>query len=103
MQMARHVAKIINDELSRNNSPRATFKYFDKGTMATIGRSKAVALIGKIRLHGFVAWMAWLLVHLIFLIGFRSKITVMIQWIYSYFLFKRGARIITENPAKTAA
>ena len=102
MQMARHVAKIIDNELSKNDSPRAAFKYFDKGTMATIGRSKAVAQIGKIHLHGFVAWMAWLLVHLIFLIGFRNKITVMIQWIYSYFLFKRGARIITENPPKPA-
>lgn len=102
MQMARHVAKIIDDELSGRASRRTAFKYFDKGTMATIGRSKAVAQIGKIHLQGFSAWLTWLLIHLIFLIGFRSKITVMIQWIYSYFLYKRGARIITENPPRPA-
>ena len=66
--------------------------------MATIGRSAAVAWIGKLHLSGLFAWLAWLLVHLIFLIGFRNKLAVLLQWAYSYFAYKRGARIITGLP-----
>ena len=98
MQMAQHVAQIIDDELNGKAGTRAKFKYWDKGSMATIGRSKAVAVVGKIKLTGFVAWMAWLSLHLLFLIGFRNKLIVLIQWVYSYFTYKRGARIITELP-----
>lgn len=98
MQMAHHVITIIENEAEKKNTPRAPFKYWDKGTMATIGRSKAVALVGKIRLTGFTAWIAWLSLHLLFLIGFRNKVAVIIQWIYSYFAYKRGARIIITNP-----
>ena len=98
MQMAQHVAQIIDDELNGKAGTRAKFKYWDKGSMATIGRSKAVAVVGKIKLTGFVAWMAWLSLHLVFLIGFRNKLIVLIQWVYSYFTYKRGARIITELP-----
>jgi NADH dehydrogenase len=97
MQMAQHVAQIIDDELNGQAVNRAKFKYWDKGNMATIGRSKAVAVVGKIKLTGFIAWMAWLSLHLVFLIGFRNKLIVLIQWIYSYFTYKRGARIITER------
>src|SRR5213075_2574644 len=74
MQMARHVAEIIREELlapERGQVARPPFRYWDKGTMATIGRKAAVAQVGKLKLTGFVAWLAWLLVHLIFLIGFR--------------------------------
>jgi NADH dehydrogenase len=67
--------------------------------MATIWRSAAVALIGKIKLSGFIAWLAWLFIHLIFLIGFRNRVAVLWQWTYAYFAYKRGARIITK-PAK---
>ena len=96
MQMARHVAHIIEDELtSRGSAPRPAFKYWDKGTMATIGRSAAVAQIGRIKFTGLIAWLAWLGVHLIFLVGFRNKAAVLLQWAYSYFAYKRGARIIT--------
>lgn len=97
MQMARHVARIIEDELALGigKAPRPRFKYWDKGTMATIGRSAAVAWIGKLKISGFVAW---LFVHLIFLIGFRNKIAVMLQWTYSYFAYKRSARIIVGLP-----
>ena len=63
--------------------------------MATIGRSRAVACIGQLKLTGFPAWVAWLFIHLIFLIGFRNKLAVLLQWTYSYFTYKRGARIIT--------
>jgi NADH dehydrogenase len=71
--------------------------------MATIGRSAAVALIGPLKLHGLIAWLAWLLVHLIFLIGFRNKLAVLLQWAYSYFAYKRGARLITHLPEPARA
>ncbi len=96
MQMAKHVARIIEDELAvGGKSPRPPFRYWDKGSMATIGRSAAVAKMGQFEFSGFPAWLAWLGVHLIFLIGFRNKLAVLVQWAYSYFTYKRGARIIT--------
>jgi NADH dehydrogenase len=97
MQMARHVARIVRGELDlgRGRAPRPPFRYWDRGTMATIGRSAAVAWIGRLHFSGLFAWLAWLLVHLIFLIGFRNRLAVMLQWAYSYFTYKRGARIIT--------
>jgi len=98
MQMGRHVAEIIEGELSSpHGATRPPFKYWDKGTMATIGRSKAVAYSGPIKMHGLVAWLAWLFVHLIFLIGFRNKIAVLMNWAYSYFAYKGGARIIIPS------
>lgn len=98
MQMGRHVARLIERELKSGGATRREpFRYWDKGTMATIGRSAAVAKIGRLQFSGFFAWLAWLLVHLIFLIGFRSKIMVFLQWTYSYFTYKRGARIITAH------
>ena len=106
MQEAAHVATIIEDELAApgpSHVTRAPFKYFDKGTMATIGRSAAVACTGPFKLTGFIAWIAWLFIHLIFLIGFRSKIAVLLQWTYSYFTYKRGARIITHLPVDSPA
>ena len=97
MQMARHVARIIGDELDPGGGrgPRPPFKYWDRGTMATIGRSAAVAWIGKLKISGLLAWLAWLFVHLIFLIGFRNRLAVLLQWTYSYLAYKRGARIVT--------
>jgi NADH:ubiquinone reductase (H+-translocating) len=98
MQMASHVARIIARELasgSAGSSPRPAFRYWNKGTMATIGRSAAVAEIGKLQLSGWLAWAAWLLIHLVFLIGFRNKAAVLLQWTYSYFTYKRGSRIVT--------
>ena len=104
MQMARHAARIIEDELDlgAGRAPRPPFKYWDKGTMATIGRSAAVAWVGRFHFSGMIAWLAWLLVHLIFLVGFRSKVAVLFQWTYSYFAYKRSARIITGLPAEAA-
>ena len=101
MQMASHVARIIDDELEGKQRSQTPFKYWDKGTMATIGRSKAVAMIGKFKMTGLTAWLAWLTLHLIFLIGFRNKVAVMLQWTYSYFAYKRGARIITNIPQES--
>jgi NADH dehydrogenase len=93
-------ARIIGDELDLGPgcAPRPPFKYWDRGTMATIGRSAAVALVGGVRFSGLFAWLAWLFVHLIFLIGFRNRLAVLLQWAYSYFAYKRGARIITSLP-----
>jgi NADH dehydrogenase len=100
MQMGRHTARLIQQELEKGTTgARPDFHYFDKGTMATIGRSAAVAKIGKVEFSGFFAWLAWLLIHLLFLIGFRNKAAVLLQWSYSYFAYKRGARIITRAPA----
>ena len=105
MQMARHVASIIGDELDLGpgRAPRPAFKYWDRGTMATIGRSAAVAWIGRLHFSGLFAWLTWLLVHLIFLIGFRNKLAVVLQWAYSYLAYKRGARIIVGLPQEPAA
>ena len=98
MQMAAHAAKLIESELRRGReepTAREAFAYWDKGSMATIGRSAAVAMVGKFKFSGFMAWLAWLGVHLIFLVGFRNRFAVLSQWMYSYITYKRGARIIT--------
>jgi NADH dehydrogenase len=97
MQMARHVARLLERELrdGRPAGARRAFAYWDKGSMATIGRSAAVAKVKGLEFSGFTAWLAWLLVHLIFLIGFRNKAAVLFNWAYSYFTYKRGMRIIT--------
>jgi NADH dehydrogenase len=102
MQMAKHVARLIERELEPGKkSPRPPFQYRDKGSMATIGRSAAVAQMGRLEFSGFPAWLAWLGVHLIFLIGFRNKLAVLLQWAYAYFTYKRGARIIIGLPDET--
>jgi len=101
MQMARHVARVIENEINggkERSQERPAFRYSNKGMMATIGRSAAVAQIGRLEFSGWLAWIAWLLVHLIFLIGFRNKAAVLLQWTYSYFTYKRGSRIITGTP-----
>lgn len=99
IQMANHAAKIVSAEIEKplQKTERKPFAYWDKGSMATIGRSRAVAQIKKLKFGGYPAWVAWLFVHLIFLIGFRNKISVVIQWVYSYFTYKRGARLVTER------
>jgi NADH:ubiquinone reductase (H+-translocating) len=106
MQMGRHVAELIERELRQEKlspSGREPFAYYDKGSMATIGRSSAVAVIKDKNLSGFPAWIAWLAVHLLFLVGFRNKFSVLMQWIYSYVTYKRGARIITGVSGEKAA
>ncbi len=80
---------------SINGQPRQPFRYFDRGSMATIGRAAAVADIRGVHLSGLLAWLAWLLIHLLYLIGFENRVLVMIQWAASYVSYKRGARLIT--------
>ena len=102
MQAGRYVAQSIAREIragpKANHNQRKPFFYFDKGTMATIGRSRAVAKIGKFEFSGFLAWQAWLFIHLVFLVGFRNKLSVLLSWAYSYLTFKRGARVIYGFP-----
>ena len=81
----------------RKNKPLSVFLYKDKGTMATIGRNKAVADIGKLHVTGFFAWVIWMTVHLMFLMGFRNKVIVFINWVYSYFTYERGTRILLKR------
>ena len=93
IQMGRHVAHNIRRMVS--GQPTEQFHYFDKGNMATIGRKAAIAEIRKLHLSGFLAWMAWLGVHIFFLIGFRNRFAVLFNWAWSYFTYQRGARLIT--------
>lgn len=94
MQQGRLAAENIVRTL--RGQPRVPFQYVDKGMLATIGRGAAVAKIGPIKASGFIAWLLWLFVHILFLIGFRNRLVVMIQWAWLYFTFDRGARLITE-------
>ena len=95
MQQGRHAAGNILRSI-RGEKPKP-FRYFDKGSMATIGRNKAVADLKFFHLSGLPAWLAWLFVHIIFLVGFRNRILVLIQWAWAYLSFDKGARLITRN------
>ncbi len=75
--------------------PTLPFRYRDKGSLATIGRASGVAQVGRLRLSGWIAWAAWLLIHIVFLIGFRNRFVVLFSWAWSYFTYDRGARLIT--------
>jgi NADH dehydrogenase len=121
IQQGRFVAKVIHEELEKHTNPsapsfvslakepgerseskggevdRPSFRYWDKGSLATIGRAAAVAEFGRIHISGFVAWLAWLFVHILFLIGFRNRLLVFIQWAWSYVTYERGARLITGS------
>jgi NADH dehydrogenase len=104
MQQGRYVAKIIQRELAVATKavkaqplPRPRFHYWDKGSLATIGRAAAVAEFGKLHISGFIAWLAWLFVHILFLIGFRNRLLVFIEWAWSYVTYERGARLITGS------
>ncbi|MFW6348001.1 MAG: NAD(P)/FAD-dependent oxidoreductase, partial [Cyclonatronaceae bacterium] len=99
VQMGKYVAKILSkDESAKNRAMRAPFKYVDKGTMATIGRARAVADIKGLHLSGFIAWALWSVVHVLFLVGFRNRLNVFVEWIWFYFTFRRGIRLITDRP-----
>jgi NADH dehydrogenase len=119
IQQGQFVAKLIRRESETTpggpsfasfeksgESGRTPFHYWDKGSLATIGRAAAVAEFGKIHISGFLAWLSWLFVHILFLIGFRNRLLVFIQWAWSYVTYERGARLITGStylPGWTAA
>ncbi|TCC89357.1 NAD(P)/FAD-dependent oxidoreductase [Pedobacter frigiditerrae] len=86
--LAKNLINIINGK------PTENFKYFDKGSMATVGRNRAVVDIGKIRFQGVFAWFTWMFVHLMTLVGFRNKLIVFVNWVWSYFSYDRGTRLI---------
>jgi NADH dehydrogenase len=96
MQQGRFVAKVIKARVSHKKEPEV-FKYVDKGQMATIGRSRAVAMFRGLEFSGFMAWMAWLFVHIYYLIGFKNRLFVLMSWAWTYMTFKRGARLIIEK------
>ncbi len=103
IQMGQFVAKtILTDQADPNLKPekRDHFVYSDKGTMATIGHSRAVAMIWKFKFSGFIAWVLWLAVHIMFLVGFTNKLTVVIRWVLAFFTRRQGARIITANDGR---
>jgi NADH:quinone reductase (non-electrogenic) len=95
MQQGRHAARNILNMIEGEKPQR--FWYFDKGNLATIGRNKAVADLKLVHLSGLPAWLAWLFVHIIFLVGFRNRLVVLFQWAWAYFTFNKGARLITRN------
>jgi NADH:ubiquinone reductase (H+-translocating) len=95
MQQGRHAAHNILVMIDGRKPQR--FWYWDKGSMATIGRNKAVADLNFMHFSGFPAWLVWLFVHILFLVGFRNRIVVLIQWAWAYFTFNKGARLITRN------
>jgi NADH dehydrogenase len=98
IQMGKHA--VDNVVRTIGGQPRTPFVYHDRGNMATIGRASAVADLGRIRLKGFVAWVAWIFVHILNLIGFRNRLVVMVQWAWAYLTFQRGVRLITGERAK---
>jgi NADH dehydrogenase len=93
MQEGTFAAHQIKADLA--GKPRQVFHYFDKGSLATIGRAAAIAQFGKIHISGFVAWLSWLFIHIMFLVGFRNRIVVMLQWAWSYLTYERAAWLIT--------
>ena len=95
MQQGRHAARNVLAMTKGRKAKR--FRYWDKGTMATIGRNKAVADLRFLHLSGRLAWLAWLFVHIVFLVGFRNRLLVLFQWAWAYLTFDKGARLITRN------
>jgi NADH:ubiquinone reductase (H+-translocating) len=103
IQMGQYVARTIECELADHQmrpDQREPFSYWDKGTMATIGHSRAVAMIGWFKCSGFIAWLMWLAVHILFLVGFTNKLTVVIRWVWAFFTRRQGARVITANDGR---
>jgi NADH:quinone reductase (non-electrogenic) len=95
MQQGRHAARNVLAMIKGGKPQR--FRYWDKGSMATIGRNKAVADLNIVHLSGLPAWIVWLFVHVLFLVGFRNRLAVLFQWAWAYFTFNKGARLITRN------
>ncbi len=94
MQQGRYVGRLLAGRLAGRAAP-PPFRYVDRGSMAVIGRTRAVAVVGKLRFDGLAAWLTWLFVHLMYLVGFGSRLLVFVQWAWSYFTYNRSARLIT--------
>jgi NADH:ubiquinone reductase (H+-translocating) len=100
IQEGKHAARSIAASIA--GRPRTPFRYFNKGNLATIGRNRAIADFGFLKVVGFPAWVLWLFVHVMYLVGFRNRLMVLLQWAYAYFTYDRGTRVIT-NSARIAA
>jgi len=96
IQQGRYVGRLILNQL-RGSGAREPFRYSDKGIMATIGRTKAVVSLGSLQFSGFVAWLTWVFVHIVYLMRFRNRVFVFLQWVWSYFKFGHGARLIVHK------
>ncbi|HSK42647.1 MAG TPA: NAD(P)/FAD-dependent oxidoreductase [Candidatus Binatia bacterium] len=101
IQMGKFAARQIKRSVAAR--PREKFEYLDKGSLATIGRSRAVGQFGKIHISGYFAWLAWLFIHLLFLVGFRNRLFVMSEWAWAYLTYNHSARLITDPPEKEPA
>jgi NADH dehydrogenase len=98
IQQGYYAAKLISNRvLGEKTRP---FHYFDKGSLATIGRNQAVAQIGPLQFSGILAWLAWLFIHLLYIVEFENRLLIVVQWAYDYFTFNRGARLITGEQQK---
>lgn len=94
VQQGRYVSRMIRRRLEKTKRP--PFSYFDKGTMATIGKTKAIGMFNKLQFSGLFAWFGWSFIHIMYLIGFRNRLVVLMQWLFSYFSSQRGARLISR-------
>jgi NADH dehydrogenase len=101
IQMGQYTARVIRGDLA--GRPRQRFSYWDKGQLAVIGRGHAVMDVGRVHLGGFIAWLAWIFVHILFLIGFRNRAKVLFEWSWAYFTYQRGARLIIGKFGPPAA
>ncbi len=97
MQEGHYVAKVIADRVAGNAHPHP-FRYRNKGNLATVGRSFGIVEMGPLRLSGLLAWLTWLVVHILYLIGFRNRFLVLFQWAWAYLTYQRSARLITGEP-----
>lgn len=97
IQMGKYVAEVIKIELDHKITKRRPFTYKDKGSMATIGRNKAIAVLGGMKFKGHLAWFMWAMIHVLFLVSFRNRVSVMFSWFWTYLFFDRGARLITGD------
>ena len=95
IQQGKYLAKIISRNIPQ--SERKPFKYFDKGNLATIGRAKAIMQIGRIKVSGFIAWFAWVFIHILYLIGFRNRYKVLAEWMWYYITYRHGIRLIIQK------
>jgi NADH dehydrogenase len=105
IQQGKYAARAIIERAGKHDptAPLAPFRYFDRGYLATVGRTYAIGEIGPLQLSGFPAWVVWAGVHIAYLIGFRNRLLVLMQWLWKYLTYQRGARLITRDPRETRA
>jgi NADH:ubiquinone reductase (H+-translocating) len=103
LQQWRYVGRKLAAELAGKTPRPEPFRYLDKGNLATVGRSFAIADLGKVKLSGYFAWLTWVAVHIAYLISFHNRLLVLIEWAWAYVTWQRGARIVTGRPQASAS